>query len=89
MLCYFWYFPGGSYVIRLEHIYDRGDTDDILSEPVDVNLKGFIESLGLKGTLEWIKEASLGGNVRELLIFLFQTISVLRFECRKFELGNF
>jgi len=54
---------GGSYIIRLEHIYDRGDTDDILSEPVDVDLKGFIESLGLKGTLDWIKEASLGGNV--------------------------
>ena len=75
MLCYFWYFPGGSYVIRLEHIYDRGDTDDILSEPVDVDLKGFIESLGLKGTLDWIKEASLGGNVRE------PNISILNRSC--------
>lgn len=52
-----------SYMIRLEHIYDEKESDE-WSTPAKVDLEEFIGSLQLGGSIDWIRETTLGGNVR-------------------------
>merc|ERR1712012_329614 len=50
------------YMIRLEHFFDEGDSDE-WSTPVHLDLEDFIGSLQLGGPIDWIRETTLGGNV--------------------------
>ena len=53
-----------TYLIRLEHIFDHGDSDE-WSRPAQIKLEEFIGSMELGNSIGWIRETTLGGNVRE------------------------
>ena len=52
------------YMIRLEHFFDEGESPE-WSTPVHLDLEEFIGSLQLGGSIDWIRETALGGNVRD------------------------